>query len=242
MPRKTIPGKLLSAVAVVAIALLINAVTISAGPAQNYFQYLPREGTRCASPQELSVVLRSEGHQFVATMERFTVNTDTGETQPLAQFITATEDGSRFYFLEGNVPLEVPDGVFCITLAGRDLEVNDYRQDRPPQVTRFTFDPSDAALGCEYLEREAEVQTCAHRDTILRNAYDQDGMRLALQGTLLAEDGSEFALLTLIADPENGQDFASLTTLEGGATTIFGSGSRFALVPEIVETFDQPNK
>ena len=190
-------------VVVLVAVLLFNAIGLSAGQAQNYLRFLPREGSRCASPQDLLAALESEGHRFVAAMERLTVNVDTGETQPLAQFMTVTADGGRFYVLEANVPLGVPNGVFCITATGRDLEVNDYRQERPPQVTRFAFDPADAAAACELLERETEGLLCGHRDTILGNANSQNGMRLALQGTLVAENGDDFALLTVIADPIN---------------------------------------
>lgn len=226
--------------ATVALSALVLAATgYQASHAQNHTHYLPHDGGDCTNAHGLLSILEEVEHALVASMNRFIVDTDTGEILRLSQLISASNRGSEFYFIEADVALGEPPGQFCITYRGRNLEVNDYRQDRPPRVTGHTFNQADASAACEALERETEGLLCGHRDLMLANARRFNGERLALQGNLVDENGDERAVVTLIADPENEQYFTILATFQSGATTVIGGGNRFEFAPQIIEFFDQ---
>lgn len=201
------------------------------------------ERGQCASPQELSAELQVEGEgnffSFIAAMNRTAFSAERNESINRAQFVAANTDRSRFYVLLGNAPLGSEATEFCVSHVGRDLEINDYRQDRPPEVTRYTFNDDEALQQCETIRENLGNVLCNNRDRVLEISDEQDGLRLALQGIFLSESGQDSGLFTMIADPENDQSFTTLTSASRGATTVLESGTSFSLAPSIIAQLEQ---
>lgn len=208
---------------------------------------------QCGDPSDLSAEMKREGEttgkpfSFVATMESLAVDSQ-GKTAPLAQFIAANSDNSRFYILTGNVPLNAPNGRFCVTLVGRDLEINDYRLDRPARlINNYTFADDEARAQCHAIIENVGKVLCENRDRMLERANDLHAQRLALQGILLSETGADTSLLTVIAVPadeqralpEDRNRYATLVSADEGATTILESGFKFSFTAPVLERLDE---
>lgn len=221
------------------------AVTVLAATSWNSGQAQALELNQQGTPAELSEELRQEGDAtgkpfaFIATMERIAVNSD-GETAPLAQFIAANSDNSVFYILTGNVPLNTPNGVFTVTSIGHNLEINDYRQDRPPRlINNYTFNDDEARAQCRAITENIGQLICENRDRMLERANELDGQRLALQGILQSETGQDIGLFTIVATPEGEQNYANLTSADRGATTVIESGKKFSFEPNVIAQLEQ---
>lgn len=136
-----------SFIAAISAGLAIGAVS----PA------LALEIGHCDTPEGLSASLKTEGHRTVATMERVGVslelNEATGEKNIArsATLITATPDMKNWYMVRAFAPLGARSDKMCISSAGNNLEINDYRKKDKPTVTNYNFDKTKALAACKKL-------------------------------------------------------------------------------------------
>ncbi|MCG8542891.1 MAG: hypothetical protein MJE12_01650 [Alphaproteobacteria bacterium] len=196
------------------------------------------EPGQCGTPKAVNSHLKAEGHSPVGAMNRSVVNVKTESRQLVAQFVTATQDLSRWYVIRGDAPLGKPSGRFCVSLKGRDLEIKDYRKNRPPTVSAFDFKREEALAQCDEVSKRIRGGVaCQFRDHVLAGFERRLGERLVFQGTRVNHSGSESGIFTIVADPQEG-DARTLATLDRGATTVIGRSEDFQLSPSVVEKLD----
>lgn len=211
------------ATASVSSTALAGAFMVAASPAGAL------EIGQCGTPQEMSAALKGEGHKAVAEMNVWLVDPDSGEQVYGAQIVTATADLGRWYIVTGNSPLGKSTRL-CIGLKGRDLEVNDYRRDGPPRVTRYEFDREEALADCRALQDEIKGGVgCNARGDMLEGFERGHDARLALQGMALSRSGGAGGLVTFVADAADERDYRALLTRPTGTTVIIGRGREFGL-------------
>lgn len=185
----------------------------------------------CDTPDKLSAALKAEGHKIVATMDVFGYSVSREEWGHVASLVTARPDLTRWYIVKGDRPLGTRSTRMCIAAKGKTLEINDYRRDGAPTVTRYRFDRSRALESCETVQQNfIEGAGCNEHYAVVNGLRDEFGERIALQGE--SEGG---ILMTIIADPhtdpeefEGDRDYRMLVTTSEGAAGIASSGIRFA--------------
>ncbi len=226
------------AVAIAIPALGMTALTTSDAQAV--------EAGFCAAPQEMMTKLQQDvgGDVYtLATMNWRGVDVDTNDSDVRrAQVVMSSGDFSQWYVIRGNAPLGEASTELCISLAGRDLEVNDYRVDRDPTVTRYTFNAEAAREQCEAIEAGIGSNVaCGERSAALEGfAEDHNGgQHLAFQGIETLESGDDGVLWSLIADPDDA-DFRTLGSLDQGATIVGGSGDGFSITAVLQDYFSRP--
>jgi len=188
----------------------------------------------------LSAKLKAEGHKIIASMDMIGVSLkEGGKVGYAAELITATPDLKHWYAVKGDKPLGTISTRLCVAAKGRNLEINDYRKDKPPTVTRYRFDRETALAACDEIAKQfvdgAEKGIrCNEFNEGLRILERDTGGRIALQGE--SDDG---VLVTIIADPENENDYRVLVTASAGATGIARSGVRFGFSPWVQSVLDR---
>ena len=185
----------------------------------------------CAPPADMTELLRGEEHNIIATMDRHGYDVGSEEWGFIAVLVTTSPDLTSWYFVSGNKPLGTESTEFCITIAGKNLELNDHRQDRPPTVKKYRFDAAAAKAGCEKMQ-DAFLNgvACGEHYTVIEDYGRQFKERIALQGESVGG-----VLVTFVANPDPTTDGAFLTdknyhtlaTTSEGSVTIAGSGERF---------------
>lgn len=199
----------------------------------------------CTSPSEMTTLLSDEGHKIIATMDRHGYDVEKEEWGFIAVLVTATPDLEGWYFVSGNEPLGTTSTEFCITIAGKNLELNDYRNDAVPAVSKYNFDPDAAQKGCERMQ-EAFINgvACGEHYVVVEDYKRQFNERVALQGESIGG-----VLVTIVANPDPTTDgefltdrnYHSLATTSEGAVTIAGSGEHFEFADLVLTAFDQNN-
>lgn len=189
----------------------------------------------CDTPEGLSAKIKAEGHKTVATMERVGLSMKQGgQTTFIAQLVTATPDLKRWYIVNGDQPLSKRSTGKCVVVTGRNLEINDYRKDGTPTVTRYRFNRAKALTECDKVEKNFVVGEntgirCKEFYVVISRAIKTFGERIALQGL------NNFAsLTTIIADPGGPEDsilgkydYRMLVTAPKSATGIAARGRNF---------------
>lgn len=222
------------------IALLIPLLFLIAAPAHAL------DVGHCDTPEKMSAALKAEGHKIVARMERVGVslelNRATGKNKVAraATLLTAKPDMTRWYLVRSFAPLGARSDKMCISMAGRNLEINDYRRNGTPTVTAYEFDPDKALAECERLSDK--VGNCSDRAEFLQRLESRFAERIAVQGVT-----DKAGLMTLVADPGHDgredvsgeQDFRILTTTGTGATAIALGGGKFSFSSWITGVLDQ---
>lgn len=216
---------------VAALALVV----LAASPGQA----LALKHGNCLAPADFAATLEDDGQGLVAAMDTMTVN-DQGETEYRAEFVTSDRAG-RGYLFVADAQLGGNASRFCITHILRNLEVNDYRVEGSPSVTRYDFDEDAALQQCAEIQ-ERSNRLCGHRASMLEIAEREQGQRLVLQGLFEDEAGIARGLFTLIAEPDAPATYRVLTTADRGATAVLENGIRFALSPQVLAFLDQERR
>lgn len=204
------------------------------------------EAGYCAAPQEMMSTLQADAGGDVhtlATMNKHVIDLDRSREHVvgIAQVVMSNRDFSKAYVVKGDAPLGEPSSELCLSLKIRDLEVNDYRIDREPTVTRYTFNTEAAIEQCETIEANLGGNVvCGERSHALRVLEQEEngGQRLAFQGIETRANGNDGVLWTLIADPVEG-DFRTLGSQDQGATIVGSSGGNFQITATLDAYFDQ---
>lgn len=222
------------------ITFLIPLLFLTATPAHAL------DAGECAAPAQMSAWLKAEGHKVVASMDAIGVSLKRQKADYVAEMVTATPDLKRWYVIRGDRPLGTKSTRFCVATAGRDLEINDYRKDGPPTVTRYRFDRSKALAECDRIARDTvggeNGIRCNEYYESLRILKEDLNERVALQG--LADDD---VLVTIVADPSDGppdermgkRDYRMLATASAGATGVARSGVRFAFSTWVLSVLNE---
>lgn len=204
------------------IILLIPLFFLTASPAHAL------DVGQCDAPEGLSAVLRAENHKIVASMDMIGVSLkEGGKAGYAAEMITATPDLKSWYAVKGDRPLGAKSTRLCIAASGKNLEVSDYRKAGEPTVTRYRFDRDKALTECNeiaknFIDGAEKGVGCNEFNEGLRILERDTGGRIALQG-----ESDSGTLVTIIADPDNENDYRVLVTASAGATGIARSGIRF---------------
>lgn len=199
----------------------------------------------CNTPQGLSAKLKTEGHRTVATMERVGVslelNKATGKNlvARAANLVTATPDMKNWYIVRAFAPLGERSDKMCISSAGNNLEINDYRKDKKPTVTNYNFDKAKALAACKKLGDK--VSHCSDHAEFVEQLQRRLHERIALQG--VSRDKKD--LVTIVADPGispedlGEKDFRILSTTMTGATAVSLSGYKFGFSKWVLGVLDK---
>lgn len=195
----------------------------------------------CDTPEGLSTKLADEGHRTFATMDRVGISltmASDDKTAYAANLITAKPDLSSWYMIRGDRPLAERSTRMCISAAGRNLEVNDYRLDRPPTVTTYQFDADKALLECNEVAKnfyrgEEDGIGCNSYNEVITRFKSNLNHRIALQGISLQN-----TLMTIVTDPQNTR-FRMLATAQAGATGISLRGDKFTFSNWVLEILDR---
>lgn len=217
-------------------------VTFALGVVAGFAPFSPAqalEPRECAAPQEMMASLQEDagGNVFtLATMNLQGVDVDTNDNDVrTAQVVMSNSNFSKFYVVKGNAPLGERSSELCLSLQGRDLEANDYREDRPPTVTSYTFNTEAAKEQCEQINTNIGANTgCKERSEALEHFKGNSNQHLAFQGIETLENGQDGVLWSLIADPAEEGGFRTLGSLDQGATIVGGSGEGF-LITDILD-------
>jgi len=194
----------------------------------------------CDTPENLSASLRAEGHKIVASMDMVGISLrEGGKVGYDAELITATPDLKRWYAIKGDRPLGEKSTRLCIAAKGRNLEINDYRRNGEPTVTRYRFDRAAALAQCDEIAEQIidgveKGISCNELNAGLRILEEDTGGRIALQG-----ESDRGVLVTIIADPANENDYRVLITASKGATGIARSGVRFGFSDWVRSVLDR---
>lgn len=203
---------------------------------------------QCAAPAQLSAWLKAEGHKAVASMDAIGVSLKRGgKAGFVAELVTATPDLKRWYVIRGDRPLGTKSTRFCVATTGRDLEINDYRRNGTPTVTRYRFDRASALAQCDevakqFIDGVAKGIRCNEFNEGLRILRSDLNERIALQG--IADDG---VLVTIVANPGGGgnesqlgeRHYGMLVTASAGATGIARSGARFGFSQWVLSVLNE---
>tara|TARA_B100000965_G_scaffold326665_1_gene289242 strand:- start:521 stop:1096 length:576 start_codon:yes stop_codon:yes gene_type:complete len=190
----------------------------------------------------LSAKLKAEGHKIVATMDIYGHDVDRKEWGHVASLVTARTNLAHWYVLKGDHPLGTKSARMCIAAKGRNLEINDYRRDDHPTVTRYRFDRAEALKGCEKVRQNyLKGARCNEHYAVVKGLGKEFGERIALQGE--TENGT---MMTILADPnsdagefQGDRDFRMLVTTSEGAAGIASSGQRFAFSQWVLSVLDK---
>lgn len=181
--RNPMPGCLSILVNGVCFSLIV-AVAALQGPAAAF----ALDAGYCAAPAEMMSTLQADAGGDVYTLAMMNVHgadLETEGTIKTAQVIMSNSDFSKGYVVRGNAPLGEPSSELCLSLKIRDLEVNDYRLDREPTVTSYTFNNEAAEAQCETVEANVGKDiVCGERSRGLEafEEAENGGQRLAFQG------------------------------------------------------------
>lgn len=207
---------------------------VSAGSAA-----LALEPGYCAPPNVVQQQLQEEGLIPLAAMNRLQANVEKQDSELVAQFIMSTSDFSRWIVIKADEPIGTRASEICVSLQGRDLEVNDNRREELlPGVAEYTFDVEQAQAQCDRINSRVEGSTACNERNIALNYFDTElGEKLAFQGIQVGVDGQDGGIWTLVADPVE-QDFRTLATFNQGATIVSGRGDDFAYAPALIDHLD----
>ena len=165
-------------------------------------------------------------------MERLGVNVDTKAVVHNGDLITATPDLKKWYLVGTDAPLGQRSKKMCISSAGINLEINDYRRNGKPTVTVYSFDESKALAHCKSMADWAK--NCAPLSEMITRMQSRFSERIALQGVTDKKN-----LFVLVANPSNKNDHRTLSTAASGATIIVRSGEKFSFSKWILSVLDK---
>ena len=178
----------------------------------------------------------NEGHGFIANMNADLVNTDAKQFVKREHIVTATKDGSHWYLFRGDGSIG-KSSKLCLAMKGTDLEINqNYDNNLSSTTSGLAYNDNDALMGCVRLKQQrGNGLTCNGRNEMLDGVRQTDNQSLLLQGTIETRSGSTSTLMSLVADPDNEEDYRILVTIkDSGATTIAQSGTDANLAPRVV--------
>ena len=175
----------------------------------------------------------------MATMDRIGVSVSKRDVDQAANLMTATPDLKRWYMIRGDQPLAKQSSRMCVSAAGRNLEINDYRRNGEPTVTPYQFERGKALAECKeiaknFIDGEKYGIGCNERQEMMRILAENVSERIALQGVTDQQN-----LMTIIADPADENDFRMLVTARAGATGIALRGDKFVFSQWILSVLDK---
>lgn len=197
----------------------------------------------CAPPASMTELLRGEDHKIIATMDRHGYSVDRDEWSFIAVLVTASPDLTSWYFVSGDKPLGTESTEFCITIAGKNLELSDHRQDQSPTVRKYRFDTDAAKDGCEKMQDAfLNGAACGEHYVVVEDYERQFKERIALQGESVGG-----VLMTIVANPDQTTDGAFLTdknyhtlaTTSEGSVTLAARGEHFEFSELVLSVFHQ---
>ena len=159
-----------------------------------------------------------------------------------ANLLTAKPDMTRWYLVGSDGPLGKRSDRMCVSMAGRNLEINDHRKDRQPTVRAFLFEQAKALAECKRISHA--VRNCSDHAEFLERMRKRFDERIAVQG-ITDKNG----LMTIVANPGvrrtggvlGDKNFRLLSTTRTGATAISLSGGKFNFSKWIVIVLNQQN-
>lgn len=214
------------------VVTLATAFTMLSSPA--HAQSSLKLG-QCGAPAAVMQYVGNEGHGFIANMNADLVDRQ-GDWQKYEHIVTATNGGSHWYLFRGDGAIG-KSSKLCLAMKGTGLEINqNYDNGNTPTTTPLAYDRNDARDGCRDIKQRRGANTvCNDRNTILSGAQQSNGQNLLLQGTIETRSGSTSTMMSLVADPENEEDYRILVTIkDSGATTIAQRGTDANLAPRVV--------
>ena len=189
----------------------------------------------CGTPTEITNLYTTEGHYIVASMDANVVNVQIGIEKVLSEIITTSRDHKHWYLITSNAPIGKKPTNMCVSMAGRNLEFNDYRQKQGRTIVSHQKYSQEDARNCQMLREGFDcMNNCRIYDDLLLELENRHDERLVIQGRTLPKN----SLFSLVANPAGSQSFHSFLSSKKGATFLLENGKNFSLSKKVILEFE----